>query len=79
MDLHETAIYDFCTQLHRTHAVSDATHSAVHQMIGNGGIVDLCSICGYYSMLAMVMNVDRTGLPEGATAPFPNIWTVTAG
>lgn len=70
MDAKETTIYDFCTQLHQTRAVSDATYSAALEMLGTGGIVDLCGICGYYSMLAMVMNVARTQLPEGASAPF---------
>lgn len=70
MDADETTLYEFCTQLHRTHAVSDATYAAALQMLGTGGIVDLCGICGYYGMLAMVMNVARTPLPEGVCASF---------
>jgi 4-carboxymuconolactone decarboxylase len=70
MNSDETAIYEFCTELHRTHAVSDETYGAAHGLLGNAGIVDLCGICGYYSMLAMVLNVARTTLPEGAQPPF---------
>lgn len=70
MSADEATIYEFCTQLHRTQAVDDATYAAALEMLGIGGIVDLCGICGYYSMLAMVMNVARTQLPEGASAPF---------
>lgn len=70
MDRDETAIYDFCTQLHRDHGVSDAAYAAAQELLGDAGIVDLCGICGYYSMLAMVMNVARTQLPAGAAAPF---------
>lgn len=70
MDEHETVIYEFCTQVHRNHGVDDATYAAALKMLGTPGIVDLCGICGYYSMLAMVMNVARTQLPEGATAAF---------
>lgn len=66
----ESAIYDFCTELHGTHAVSDATYEAAHRLLGDAGIVDLCGICGYYGMLAMVMNVARTPLPEGERAAF---------
>jgi 4-carboxymuconolactone decarboxylase len=50
--------------------VDDATYAAALQLLGIPGIVDLCGICGYYSMLAMVMNVARTPLPEGASVPF---------
>jgi 4-carboxymuconolactone decarboxylase len=70
MNANETTIYEFCTQLHRTQQVDDATYAAALEMLGTPGIVDLCGICGYYSMLAMVMNVARTQLPEGANAPF---------
>jgi 4-carboxymuconolactone decarboxylase len=70
MDADEITIYEFCTQLHRTREVDDATYAAALQLLGIPGIVDLCGICGYYSMLAMVMNVARTPLPEGASVPF---------
>jgi 4-carboxymuconolactone decarboxylase len=70
MNANETTIYEFCTQLHRIQQVDDATYAAALEMLGTPGIVDLCGICGYYSMLAMVMNVARTQLPEGANAPF---------
>lgn len=66
----ESAIYDFCMELHGTHEVSDATYQAAHRLLGDPGIVDLCGICGYYSMLAMIMNVARTPLPEGERAAF---------
>lgn len=70
MDPQEAAIYDFCTQVHTRHEVSDATYALAQAILGNAGVVDLCGICGYYSMLAMVMNVARTQLPAGATTPF---------
>lgn len=66
----EAVIYEFCMELHGSHAVSDATYAAAHRMLGDAGVVDLCGICGYYSMLAMVMNVARTPLPEGERAAF---------
>lgn len=70
MTAEESVIYDFCMELLSTHAVSDATYGAAHRILGEAGIVDLCGICGYYSMLAMVMNVARTPLPDGVQAAF---------
>ncbi len=38
-------------------------------------LIDMTAHCGYYSLLAMVMNTTRRGLPDNATpgiAPFPH-------
>jgi 4-carboxymuconolactone decarboxylase len=63
-------IYAFCTQLHRSQAVDDTTYQRVVALLGEAGVVDLCGICGYYSLLAMVMNVARTPLPDDRALPF---------
>lgn len=66
----EQAVLQFCRELHRNHAVSDATYAQAKSLLGEGGVVELCGICGHYSMLAMLMNVARTPPPEGASIPF---------
>ncbi len=70
MDAPEAAVYDFCAQLHQQHGVSDSAYAAALAVLGETGVVDLCGICGYYSLLAMVMNVAHTAAPPGLTAPF---------
>jgi 4-carboxymuconolactone decarboxylase len=65
----EEILYDFCTELQRNHGVSDATYARALAKFGEAGIVEAASLEGYYSMLAMVMNVARTPLPPGATRP----------
>jgi len=66
----ESAVYEFCTQLHRTHAVSDAAYHAALTLVGPSGVVELAALCGYYGLLALVMNVARTALPPGARVPW---------
>jgi len=66
----EAVVYEFCSEAHREHRVSDATYAAALQLLGEQGLVDLCGVCGYYALLALVMNVARTALPPGATAPW---------
>jgi|HubBroStandDraft_5_1064220.scaffolds.fasta_scaffold275064_1 4-carboxymuconolactone decarboxylase len=66
----EQTVLRFCRELHRHRTVSDATYRAAAILLGEDGVVDLCGICGYYTLLAMVMNVAQTPLPEGA-APVP--------
>ncbi len=66
----EAAVYEFCTELHGTHAVSDAAYAAVLAIVGEAGVVELAALCGYYGLLALVMNVARTALPGGASVPW---------
>lgn len=67
-DAGEAIVYDFFTELQRTHAVSDATYAAALDAFGETGVIDLVGIIGYYSTLAMIMNVARTPLPDGRPA-----------
>jgi 4-carboxymuconolactone decarboxylase len=46
--------------------VSDATFAKARERFGEQGVIDLVGTCGYYSLVAMVLNVDRHPLPEGA-------------
>ena len=71
----ETAAYDFSMELHRTKGVSDATYERALALFSERGIIDLIGLTGYYSFLAMMMNVART--PSDAhdvkpLKPFPN-------
>ena len=65
----EKIVWDFCNELHRNRSVSDQTYARALAMFGEHGIIDIVSLDGYYSFLAMVMNVARTPLPDGASAP----------
>ena len=62
----ESLVYDFFHQLQRTHTVSDPTYAAAVARFGEQGTIDLIGLIGYYSMLAMIMNVARTPLPDGS-------------
>ena len=69
MQADEAVIYEFCTQLHTRTEVADAVYAAAIALLGEQGVVDLCAVCGYYALLALLMNVARTPLPEGAAPP----------
>jgi len=62
----ETIVYAFCTELHHNQSVSDAIYSKALAKFGEQGIIDLVGINGYYTFLAMVMNVARTPAPKGS-------------
>lgn len=70
----EAAIYDFLDELCRTRTVSAPTYQRTVAAFGERGVIDLIGIHGYYSLLAMVLNVTQAPLPDGAEpglAPLP--------
>jgi 4-carboxymuconolactone decarboxylase len=65
LDADETVIYNFATELLKTHEVGDATFKAVKDKFGEKGVVDLIGVMGYYQLVSMLLNVDRYPLPAG--------------
>lgn len=66
----EAAVYQFCKEIHDNQGViADATYHAVVERFGERGVMDLIGLTGYYTMLAMVLNVTRQPLPDGAKPP----------
>jgi 4-carboxymuconolactone decarboxylase len=65
----EASVYQFCKELHATKAVSDATFKALADKFGERGVIDLIALTGYYTMLAMLLNVAQQPLPNNAPPP----------
>jgi 4-carboxymuconolactone decarboxylase len=66
----ERAIYDFIAELHKTKRVSDRNYKRVHALFGDAGTVEFVGILGYYTLVAMTLNVFRVPLPDGEAYPF---------
>lgn len=60
----EEIVYEFCMELHINQSVSDQSYARMLGLFGERGIIDLTGLCGYYGMLAMVMNVAQTPVPQ---------------
>ena len=67
----EELVYDYVTELLATKGVSDKTYQRTTAKFGESGVVDITGIVGYYSLLAMQMNIARTPLPYGKPLPLP--------
>ena len=65
LDSAEAAVYSLCTEMLVTQRVGDTTWQACCSSFGERGTIDLIGVCGYYSLLAMVMNAARTPVPNG--------------
>jgi 4-carboxymuconolactone decarboxylase len=74
MSEEQEIVYAFCTELNELHSVSDHTYARMVGKFGEQGMMDLIGLNGYYSFIAMVLNVSRFPLPPGnmpALMPFP--------
>lgn len=65
----EQVIYDFTTELYDYHGVSDAMHRRAVEAFGEQGVADLIAVNGYYVLVAMTVNVDRTPIPNDGAKP----------
>jgi 4-carboxymuconolactone decarboxylase len=67
----EEIVYDLLTEVLHNKGASDATYARAVAKFGEQGLIDIIGIAGYYALLAMVMNVTRTAVPEGPPLPLP--------
>ena len=65
----EAIAYDFVTEALVNKSVSDPTYARAVGAFGEAGVLDMLGIVGYYGMLALVMNVVRTPVPDGSPLP----------
>jgi 4-carboxymuconolactone decarboxylase len=69
MDADQRLVWTFCTELHRDRGVCDATYAATAARFGEQGVIDLVAVSGYYTLVAMTLNVSRVPLPAGEPVP----------
>lgn len=67
----EEVLYDFLTEALKNNGVCDVTYARAVKQFGEAGVIDLLAVAGYYGLLALVMNVARTSVPEGPALPLP--------
>jgi 4-carboxymuconolactone decarboxylase len=73
MSANEETTYEFCTELLHNKSVTDAAYGKAITAFGDQGTIDMVSLTGYYTFVSMLLNVNRTPPPPGATllVPFP--------
>jgi 4-carboxymuconolactone decarboxylase len=61
------AVFDFTSKLLQTREIDDATFDRLKGLFGDKGVLDLIALIGNYITVAMILNVDKHPVPEGAT------------
>jgi len=63
----ERAVYTVAYQLGRSGHVDDDAYQAAHRLLGDAGMVELVSLCGYYTLISFLLNAFAVPLPPDAT------------
>jgi 4-carboxymuconolactone decarboxylase len=62
----EEMLYNFADELLHNKTVSQPTFDRVKAKFGDQGVIDMTGLMGYYTTLAMIMNVAQTPGEPGA-------------
>ncbi len=68
----ERAVYTVAHQLSRTGRLDRDGYDAAHAFLGDAGMVELISLCGYYTMISFLLNALDVPLPPGAAPKWPD-------
>jgi 4-carboxymuconolactone decarboxylase len=67
----EADVYEFARTLQLSGNVPDDAYERVRKRWGAVGVVELSSVIGYYTLVAMTLNVHEIPLPDDAEPPLP--------
>jgi 4-carboxymuconolactone decarboxylase len=62
----ERAVYTAARQLSEAGQLDQGAYDGVRQLLGEAGVVELVSLCGYYSLISFLLNAFEVPLPPGA-------------
>lgn len=60
----EATVYNFCTELQEKKRVSDSAFRAALDLLGEQGVVELTVLNGYFTAVAMALNVFEVEVPD---------------
>lgn len=71
----ERTVYTIARQLTETGRVDQGAYAAAQHLLGDTGVVELVSLCGYYTLVSFLLNAFAVPLPPGV----PPTWSGTSG
>jgi 4-carboxymuconolactone decarboxylase len=71
----ERAVYAVARQLAHAGGLDRETYDDAHRFLGDAGMVELVSLCGYYTLISFLLNAFAVPLPPDA-AP---MWAGSCG
>ena len=68
----ERAVHAVARQLTETGQVGQDAYDAAARLLGDAGLVELVSMCGYYTLVSFVLNAFAVPLPPGVQPRWGN-------
>ena len=68
----ERIVYAVARELADDGQVSLPTYDAASDLLGETGMVELVSLCGYYTLISFLLNAFAVPLPPGASPQWPD-------
>ena len=68
----ERTVYAAARQLTETGHLDQDAYGKAQQLLSDAGMVELVSLCGYYTLISFLLNAFAVPLPPGATPAWPN-------
>ena len=67
----ERIVYAVARELALSGALSADSYTAAQGLLGDAGLVELVSLCGYYTLISYLLNAFAVPVPAGATLMWP--------
>jgi len=68
----ERVVHAVARQLCDAGRVDEGTYDAARELLGERGIVELVTLCGYYTLVSFTLNAFEVPLPPGQTPTWPD-------
>jgi 4-carboxymuconolactone decarboxylase len=66
-DPEDQAVYDVATTLNRDRKLDAGLYQRAVGILGEGRMIDLVGVLGYYTLISMTINTFEVPIPDGAT------------
>jgi 4-carboxymuconolactone decarboxylase len=67
----ERIVYTVARELTLSGQLSRESYTAAHGLLGDAGLVELVSLCGYYTLISYLLNAFAVPVPPGAELTWP--------
>jgi 4-carboxymuconolactone decarboxylase len=67
----ERIVYTVARELLADGQLSQASYDRAQELLGDAGMVELVSLCGYYTLISYLLNAFAVPLPPGAELKWP--------
>jgi 4-carboxymuconolactone decarboxylase len=61
----DRVIYDLARQLLQRGQIEHDTYAAAERILGQRGLVEIVTLCGYYTLISFLLNGFAVPLPQG--------------